>query len=126
MIRLFAVVAEVFALTFFSLIFGVTIWWFITFKNGNELFLLMPAELPPSIFLGIMPFQIFISCMFGAKLVHVLDIVRVQTQHDLFFLDWEQPRAQKSEGGDDDEPTTSSSRAKGGDDRKGMIPVSAG
>ena len=125
MIRLFAVVAEVFALTFFSLIFGVTIWWFITFKNGNELFLLMPAELPPSIFLGIMPFQIFISCMFGAKLVHVLDIVRVQTQHDLFFLDWEQPRAQKSEGGDDDEPTTSSSRAKGGDDRKGMIPVSA-
>ena len=131
MTRLFAILADVYALTFFSLLFGITLWWLITFKNGNELFLLMPAELPPNIFLGIMPFQIFIVTMFIAKVVHVLDILRVQTQHDLFFLDWEQPRAQRSDGGDGDDdanvPTSGTRGTKrGGDGRgKGQLPVSA-
>ena len=55
--------------------------------------------------------QVFISCLFAAKCLHIVDIVLTQTRHDLFFIDWEQPRA--------------ASDAKGDEEANGAMPVSA-
>ena len=89
-VRVLAQASGVFAAVFFALLLAISLWWTITYKGQTELFLLMPLEEPPAILLGLMPFQIFVVVMFVGKAVHMLDILHVQTKHDLFFLDWEQ------------------------------------
>ena len=48
------------------------------------------------------------------------DVLYVQTQHDIFFIDWEQPRTLK--GGDDDDEAARSASVGDVDGR--ALPVS--
>ena len=66
----------------------------------------MPLTTVDYIQLGLMPFEVILSCCFGAKLLHMLDVLYIQTQHDLYFVDWEQPRSFK--GGIEEEEEGSS------------------
>jgi meckelin len=114
MMRVLAQAADTFSSTFFFLLLIICVWWTVTYKGQTELYMLMPAETPPAIYLGIMPFQVFIGICFGAKLIHMIDLLYVQTQHDLYFIDWEQPRSLKTGGDVEDEATTATREDTGG------------
>ena len=53
-------------------------------------------------------FRATLCCVFGAKCVHIAWIIRTQTQHDVFFIDWEQPK-----GGADDGETANADGSGG-------------
>ena len=53
-------------------------------------------------------FRATLCCVFGAKCVHIAWIIRTQTQHDVFFIDWEQPK-----GGADDAETANADGSGG-------------
>ena len=38
------------------------------------------------------PFQVILICVFGAKGLYIVELVWRQTQHDIFFVDWEEPK----------------------------------
>ena len=71
MMRIVAAAADVFSATFFWLLLVIALWWTIAFKGQTSLFLLMPLDAPPAIYLGIMPFQVFVVAAFGGKLLHL-------------------------------------------------------
>ena len=75
------------------------------------------------IILGFMPFRVMILVAFIAKVLHTCEFVYVQTQHGLFFIDWEQPRTHKGavQSEDDDEEKYGS---YGGGSGGGSLPVS--
>ena len=65
----------------------------ILYKAQNELFFFMPVARPPDSMYMVgpwMPFQVFIIILFIAQCLQMIDLLLVQTQHDLFFIDWEQ------------------------------------
>ena len=78
-----------------------------------------PGQTRVHMYLGLMPFDVFIGVMFGAKFLHMLDILYVQTHHDLFFIDWEQPRTVATGAEDERDVESTSGRTK-----KGEVPVS--
>ena len=110
MIRIVAQAADVFATTFFILLLIISLWWLITYKGQTELYMLMPKYGASGdsyqLYLGAaMPFNTFIVVAFVAKVLHILDLLHIQTQHDLYFIDWEQPRS-LSKDGDEEAGTT--------------------
>ena len=112
---------------FFALLYGVATWWLCMYKGQSTLYFFMPVETVEDragqtrvhMYLGLMPFDVFIGVMFGAKFLHMLDILYVQTHHDLFFIDWEQPRTVATGAEDERDVESTSGRTK-----KGEVPVS--
>jgi len=110
MARILAQACDVFAHCFFTLLLGIAVWTLIAFKGQNNLFLLLPTEYgTPDIALGIMPFRVMVAVAFGAKIVHMIDVLYVQTQHGIYLIDWEQPRSLKSDIDHDAEAPRSAS-----------------
>ena len=79
---------RVFSDVFFWYIFGGCGWMYMLFKNQDEVFVMMPPDS------ALHPFRAILCCAFGAKCLHVADMVWSQAHHDVFFVDWEQPRGQ--------------------------------
>ena len=73
------------------LIFGTAGWLYCLFKNQDDVFVMMPRQE------RLRPFEIALCCTFAAKCVHVLDLVISQANHDVFFVDWEQPQGTEGE-----------------------------
>ena len=103
MLRAIAMLCAVFARVFFLLLLVTGSWISVAFKGQNSLFILMPRELDDLVWI----FQVLLVCCFIAQLVHVIDLLYVQTQHDIFFIDWEQPRTtDPHEGGTKELPVS--------------------
>ena len=101
-----AQLCRVFADVFFFLLFGIAGWLYILYKGQDEVYVLMPDGLEAErLFYA---FRATLCCVFGAKCVHIAWIIRTQTQHDVFFIDWEQPK-----GGADDAETANADRSGG-------------
>ena len=101
-----AQLCRVFADVFFFLLFGIAGWLYILYKGQDEVYVLMPDGLEAErLFYA---FRATLCCVFGAKCVHIAWIIRTQTQHDVFFIDWEQPK-----GGADDAETANADGSGG-------------
>ncbi|KAL1495402.1 hypothetical protein AB1Y20_016770 [Prymnesium parvum] len=84
MLKALALLCAVFASAFFWLVFGASAWLFLLFKAQESIYLMMPSE-------DYWNFELLLSLTFIAKCVHVVDLLHTQTQHDIFFIDFEQP-----------------------------------
>lgn len=112
MLRLLAQASAVFASAFFALLFCLSLWWTFLFKGQSELYFMMPLQTAQYLQLGLMPFEVMLTACFSAKLLHMLDVLNIQTQHDIFFVDWEQPRAVTNEAHDETDEATASPYSK--------------
>ena len=111
MLKAFALLCSVFASVFFWLIFGASGWMYILFKAQESVYFMMPEE-------SFWNFKLLLVLCFITKTIHLVDLLHTQTQHDIFFIDWEQPR----------EGAPKSSRGAGSDEEdsgSSMVPVSA-
>ena len=95
LLKAFSQLCRVFSDVFFWYLFGFCGWMYMLFKNQDEVFVMMPPDS------ALRPFRALLGCAFGAKCLHVADFVWSQAHHDVFFVDWEQPRGV----GDDKQPT---------------------
>jgi len=87
MVGALAKLCRVFSDVFFLFLFGCAGWTYVLFKGQTDIFMMMPTgnEL-------LYPFQVIMICVFGAKCLHLLELIWRQTQHDVFFVDWEEPK----------------------------------
>jgi len=98
MLKAFALLCSVFATVFFWLIFGSAGWLYILFKAQESIYVMMPSE-------TYWEFQLLLVLTFIAKVIHLIDLLHTQTQHDIFFIDWEQPRTGPDKRAESDEET---------------------
>jgi len=98
-----AKLCRVFGDVFFFFLFGASGWMLIIYKEQDSIYVMMPLSEGPNASSLASVFSDVLVAVFIAKCVHIVELVWSQTRHDLFFIDWEQPKAaaDKAEQGDD-------------------------
>jgi meckelin len=87
-----ATLCRVFGDVFFCFLFGTAGWMLIIYKEQDDIYVMLPiSEGPNTSSLAVVFRQILIA-VFVAKCVHIVELVYSQTRHDIFLIDWEQPR----------------------------------
>jgi meckelin len=74
----------------FYTVVGWSLYWLCFYRGQSVAFIFLPIESQETIF------NLFIIIGFILKLIDVLYLIFVQTSYDIFFIDWERPRAYDS------------------------------
>ncbi|CAL8079935.1 unnamed protein product [Orchesella dallaii] len=90
---------------FFIVCFGTALYWFIFFKKQAVVHVMLPDPLQERLIRDLL-----ISA-FALKIVDILKLLYRQSNIDIFFIDWERPKARSTIQA----PNERSSRAAGGD-----------
>eukprot|EP00936_MAST-01D_sp_MAST-1D-sp1_P000559 g559.t1 len=88
--------ASTFAQVFFWLTFVLSCYWYTLFKVQSDVYLLLPPKDPGyGIYTDYYPFEVVLHLCFFFQMMRVIEILCVQCNTDIFFIDWEKPRGQE-------------------------------
>jgi hypothetical protein len=97
-----ATLCRVFGDVFFCFLFGTAGWMLIIYKEQDDIYVMLPISEGPNTSSLALVFRQILIAVFVAKCVHIVELVYSQTRHDIFLIDWEQPRDSReddTEGG---------------------------
>lgn len=87
-----ATLCRVFGDVFFCFLFGTAGWMLIIYKEQDDIYVMLPISEGPNMSSLAVVFREILIAVFVAKCVHIAELVYSQTKHDIFLIDWEQPR----------------------------------
>jgi len=104
-----ATLCRVYGDVFFFFLFGTAGWMLIIYKEQVDIYVMMPISEGPNESRLAKTFRDILISVFVAKCVHVMELIYSQTRHDIFLIDWEQPK-----GDQDDETERGSGASRAG------------
>eukprot|EP01135_Chromosphaera_perkinsii_P003399 Nk52_evm23s242 gene=Nk52_evmTU23s242 len=97
LVLLFSAYAGVLFLT----LFGIGLYWLIFYKGQSTVSVLLPSSSDEGVFLMVL------IMVFAMKTLEVLELIRTQSNIDIFFIDWERKKNQRKEVHDHESGRTS-------------------
>ncbi|CAF1123716.1 unnamed protein product [Rotaria magnacalcarata] len=80
-------ISNILATVFFIVLAGVSVWWLIFYKRQNRISLVLPTDALQASFTAL------VVLAFSLKTIDILHLVFRQAMVDIFFMDWEKPKA---------------------------------
>ncbi|UJR38008.1 hypothetical protein I4U23_030690 [Adineta vaga] len=85
--KLFLYICNILATVFFIVMAGVSLWWLIFFKRQDAIYLVIPTSVQQ------ISFSVLVVVAFILKTLDILHLIIRQASMDIFFIDWEKPKA---------------------------------
>ncbi|CAF0826220.1 unnamed protein product [Adineta steineri] len=85
--KLFLYICKILATVFFIVMAGVSLWWLIFFKRQDAIYLVLPTSIQQ------ISFTVLVVVAFVLKTIDILHLIIYQAYMDIFFIDWEKPKA---------------------------------
>ncbi|CAF0975904.1 unnamed protein product [Adineta ricciae] len=85
--KLFLYICNILASAFFVVMAGVSLWWLIFFKRQDAVYLVIPTSTQQ------ISFTVLVVVAFILKTFDILHLIIRQASMDIFFIDWEKPKA---------------------------------
>ncbi|CAF2915951.1 unnamed protein product [Rotaria sp. Silwood2] len=85
--KFFLYICNILGTVFFIVMAGVSLWWLIFFKRQDAISLVMPTNAQQ------VSFTVLVIIGFIFKTIDILHLIIRQSNADIFFIDWEKPKA---------------------------------